>query len=41
MNTILLNILTKITSQNEERVRQLLTGLTMGGGGVGGNADNG
>ena len=35
MNTIFLNILTKMMSQKEGGVRQMLTGLTKGGGGVG------
>ena len=35
MNTMSLNILTKITSQKEGRVKKLLTGMTKGGGGVG------
>ena len=34
MNTISLNILTKMTSQKEGGGKQMLTGLTKGGGGV-------
>ena len=35
MNPISLNIITKMTSQKEGGGRQMLTGLTKGGGGVG------
>ena len=35
MNTMSLNILTKITSQKEGGVKQILTALTKGGGGAG------